>query len=292
MIPTSEFPEVSKLLQIRPPDRLFHYTSPGGLIGIAQSKEIWATNVRYLNDTKELKHAAEVSRNFIANFSNKSKLNKTEERFLATLSQYAGNSSSDIYVVSLTEKRDLLSQWRAYCPSTGGFSLGMSSDHLQKVALEQRFFLCPAVYDHQTQYRLMGEIILKHIQQLGAELTEKQADDAAITCARDISKYGAILKHHSFKEEAEWRLISESQGVNSPHLSYREGMGTIIPYIKLSLSTPSFPDINRHMQPDSLLVVVGPTADYSAASFATQSLGHNCFPPGWAMGRSECPYRG
>ena len=60
-------PTVDRILSTAPPPRLFHYTSPEGLIGIAKSKTLWATYVRFLNDAKELHHAVDVAQNLIKN---------------------------------------------------------------------------------------------------------------------------------------------------------------------------------------------------------------------------------
>jgi len=50
-------PSVDKVLATAPPDMLYHYTSSTGLIRIAESKKLWATNILYLNDSRELDHA-------------------------------------------------------------------------------------------------------------------------------------------------------------------------------------------------------------------------------------------
>ena len=39
------------------PDILYHYTSARAFLDIVKSKAIWASNVRFLNDTAELRHA-------------------------------------------------------------------------------------------------------------------------------------------------------------------------------------------------------------------------------------------
>jgi hypothetical protein len=36
-----------------PPPILYHYTSQDGLLGILDSKSIWASKVQYLNDEQE-----------------------------------------------------------------------------------------------------------------------------------------------------------------------------------------------------------------------------------------------
>jgi hypothetical protein len=36
------------------PTTLYHYTTTDGLLGILASEEVWATDIRFLNDTSEL----------------------------------------------------------------------------------------------------------------------------------------------------------------------------------------------------------------------------------------------
>lgn len=117
-------PHVDWILSAEAPKRLFHYTSPAGLIGIANSKRLFATHVRFLNDAKELGHAVDVARLVVENHLGSSAYagayNADEKDVLRQIGRYAGAASADIYVASLTEERDLLSQWRAYCPAPGG----------------------------------------------------------------------------------------------------------------------------------------------------------------------------
>jgi hypothetical protein len=42
------------------PDRLHHYTSLHSLIGIVDQKEIWFTNIDYLNDITEFREGKEL----------------------------------------------------------------------------------------------------------------------------------------------------------------------------------------------------------------------------------------
>ncbi len=48
-----------------PPSILYHYTTQKGLLGIIQSKTIWATDILYLNDTMELKYAVDLTLDMI-----------------------------------------------------------------------------------------------------------------------------------------------------------------------------------------------------------------------------------
>ncbi len=43
----------------QPPQRLHHYTTLNGLLGITASHSLWASDVRYMNDASELSYAAD-----------------------------------------------------------------------------------------------------------------------------------------------------------------------------------------------------------------------------------------
>lgn len=58
----------SKILKQLPPPVLFHFTTPKGLIGIAKSKTIWATDIRFLNDKKEFQHSLDITHSIIEGF--------------------------------------------------------------------------------------------------------------------------------------------------------------------------------------------------------------------------------
>ena len=42
------------------PEKVYHYTSQKGLIGILREKKIWMTNINYLNDATEFRHSIEL----------------------------------------------------------------------------------------------------------------------------------------------------------------------------------------------------------------------------------------
>src|SRR5512133_1541887 len=41
---------------------LYHYTTFSGLLGIVGSRSLWASDIRYMNDSAELKHTADLLR--------------------------------------------------------------------------------------------------------------------------------------------------------------------------------------------------------------------------------------
>lgn len=57
---------LSEVLNKPIPEKLWHYTSIQGFQGIVTSKEIFATDVRFLNDRTEFIHAREIATQVIA----------------------------------------------------------------------------------------------------------------------------------------------------------------------------------------------------------------------------------
>jgi hypothetical protein len=113
-------------------DVLYHYTSAQGLLGIIQTREIWATNVLYLNDSSELSDAAE----FLTSELGSTPSRAWDDDGLAsmTLSSYSKDASVDHFVVSFCEDGNLLSQWRGYGASGTSYAIGFLASALISAA--------------------------------------------------------------------------------------------------------------------------------------------------------------
>ena len=113
---TQEIFEISIEVDNEPQRTLFHYTSHASLIKIIESEKLFATGIRYLNDSSEFRYTEELFVKHIDShfhiFDEKAKdwflwLRKT----LSAENELRGSA----YVTCFTEEKDLLSQWRAYC---------------------------------------------------------------------------------------------------------------------------------------------------------------------------------
>jgi hypothetical protein len=49
------------------PNVLYHYTSQAGFLGIIQTREIWASNLLFLNDSMEFNYARKILQQEIRN---------------------------------------------------------------------------------------------------------------------------------------------------------------------------------------------------------------------------------
>lgn len=103
-----------------------HYTSQSGLLGMLREQRLWATNIKYLNDKDEFQNALTV----LSDMLKKAKLAESDPHFpaLDDFQQAVAKrvTSFDfrtyaIFTLSFSEETDLLSQWRGYCPQSGGY---------------------------------------------------------------------------------------------------------------------------------------------------------------------------
>lgn len=97
------------------PTELFHYTSANGLKAILEEKEIWATDLRYMNNYRELKYARQLKESVMKTLESEC----LDEDFRSVLrrTREATDPYDDgfmVFACCFCEKRDALSQWRGY----------------------------------------------------------------------------------------------------------------------------------------------------------------------------------
>lgn len=230
-----------------PPEFLFHYTSSAGMLGILDSRSIWATEIRYLNDAKELS-------NFLDLVSFQASMRISEvggfeaevlRDFRTWLSQRATGGHA-MFVVSLTENGNLLSQWRAYAHGNSGVSLGFSAARLKQMAMSAGFRFGRCIYEIQEQQEF-AKLIVDDILAAAAVFDYANSNYGGhesvrhhavfMTMEERILSGAALLKNHAFKEETEWRLVSSFvPDQKNAGISFRQGESCLIPYLKFNLN--------------------------------------------------------
>jgi hypothetical protein len=231
------------LKKIRPPDELYHYTSQLGLLGILKSDTLWASKIHYLNDSTEFRIALDLAKEVLNERLEKEVGARNREKIECLLDNIPTIQKINVCVVSLSQKRDHLSQWRAYGGSVGGFSIGFKSSNLLACASNQGFNLVRCVYDQSKQRQIISELIDECLAVEFNTIPDEVDPNRPRTIlvfhtggdfTRKLVATASILKHPSFEEEDEWRLISE-QGLNSSSLSFRPGGSMLTPYFEFKL---------------------------------------------------------
>ncbi len=225
-----------------PQGPLFHYTSFDGLNGIVRGKTLWATNIEYLNDRTEFRHGEEILRKAAA--ARKIKTRGRLREFYNELEKCPSFfAAEDVFVISMSENGDLLSQWRGYTPIGGGFNVGFDPVGLRSATWEpHKPHLIQCRYDDDEK-RGFAESFLNEQRPNGlAEMllsrkpkNKSEKDivfEAAIVFFKlCVSCAIAKMKDKSFAEEKEWRLLITC--TQAEQIRFRMGKSLLTPYIEL-----------------------------------------------------------
>lgn len=271
-----------------PRETLYHYTTFKGLLGIVQSRSLWASDVRYMNDSAELKHTAdligrEVGQRIAAGHARPLLLN----RFLDWVKHRITNGHM-LFGASFRANGNLLSQWRGYAGAGKGVSLGFDPDYVLRCAGQRGFRIGRCIYDPQDQRRLIAQVV-DTVEQLAGddEPDEGGSRQAFQRIESDLLRIAAVLKHPSFQEEEEWRLVSP---VITDYLEaavlFREGTSMLVPYVAFQF----LPDGERPLVLDH--VYLGPTAhDNIAMNSLKLFLDKQGASPTRGISYCQIPYR-
>ncbi len=248
-------------------NKLFHYTTPQGLIGIFTHNELWASDIFSLNDAEEFIRGIEIARKIIDNlYDSASDADKKKriERFKKDLAHIGPSQNISTLVCSFSEAGDQLSQWRAYCQG-GGYAIGFPFEGLTKAIEGQDFILAQCIYDPAKQEsevrKLIGKIVVPWVE--NPEKHKKKnpwASESDIGCGIsnqliwDLHGLCSTMKNTSFLEEREWRIINKTKSNWHTKLCFRHKKGLAVPYVKIAL-----PDTDNRDFWHQVEVIVGPT---------------------------------
>ena len=279
-----------------PKETLYHYTTFAGLVGIVNSQVLWASDIRYMNDSAELKHSAdlirmEITQRITAGHAKPNLLNQ----FLEWVTHRITNGHM-LFATSFRSNGNLLSQWRGYSKLGKGVSLGFNPSYILKCANEQSFQIGKCIYNSADQHRLIKQVVdsveaLAQAHCINSDVSENQIPkayyDVFERIESDLLRIAAILKHPSFQEEEEWRIVSPAltDYVISPVL-FREGTSMLVPYVEFKLlQAKDKPIALEH-------IFLGPTPNINISmNSLTMFLAKNGVNPKKGITYCEIPYR-
>jgi hypothetical protein len=280
---------VGDLFAEKPAVPIYHYTSNEGFLGIAR-KILWASKLHYLNDSTEFAYAIGLAKDRLGVRSEhySSKLKTFHEKTLESISSI---ENVHMFVACFSERGDLLSQWRGYCPNQVGYSIAFDREQLEESALRQGFRLIRCEYDKDRQNAIVDELL----SEAEGTVDQTSPSEAAKHLAMRISEIAPALKHPQFSEEHEWRLASKGPvRITSSQIRFRPSRWTLIPYYLFELCAESEPLKLSH-------VYVGPNPHMrlakDAAYWALWNAGVKFKPgsqshPPIDVRASSVPYRG
>lgn len=226
---------------------LFHYTTLESLYGIVESRTIRASHVYYLNDSNEIRTAADEAIRVLDANQDRENPDKVKS-FMFELSKrlvHLRTLPHYIFVFSLSEHRNLLSQWRAYTRHGSGVSLGFLKEDLEHLVLSADMTLVKCIYDRADREVALLRLLTSTIDDYFARnpgiadetiLTSAQLNDYFNSKTGEYLKCFCGIKDPTFKEEGEWRMVSKYfENYTNPAIKFRPGRTTLIPYIEIPL---------------------------------------------------------
>lgn len=283
-------------------DLLWHYTNSGGLLGIIESKELWATNALFLNDSEELHFGIDMICDELLKIEKDVQLregcdgatrhlrNFHMNIFVSHLRLHHSfeNALRAPYVSCLSRARDDLNQWRGY--GRNGVSIGFDHRELIDGGAVPEHLAAPSPVEVQygesarLRARKAARLIHRRVSEVISILAKDNTNVATIG-ANDFKKYSLpallaspYMKHSSFESENEVRLVYVGD-VNA--LRYRADHAGIIPYSAIPIRLESLREI---------IVSPGPNAELRAA--AIRSMASSKGLGVVSVVQSQCPFRG
>ncbi len=233
---------ITQRLYADPPlERLYHYTTFHGLRGIVGHGALWSSDVRYMNDSAELRHTADLIR---AEVNRRISDNHTHPKLLTRFLDWVAHRITNghmVFAASFRANGNLLSQWRGYSTLGKGISIGFNPEHILACAKRQRFQIGRCIYEPEAQRALIAQVI-DAVEAVAAQDDDQDPTTVFAELESDLLRLAAILKHPSFREEDEWRIVSpvitDGPGTGGPDspVRFREGTSMLVPYIEFSLS--------------------------------------------------------
>jgi hypothetical protein len=143
-----------------PESPLYHYTTGENLIKIIESGELWATHISCLNDTTEFTYAVEqvhkrVREKLLTASHSHAPLLKRFDEMLSN----PGTEIAPFFVACFSQRKDDLSQWRAYSGGEGGYALQFDPQKLAALGAQEQILLFRVEYNPDIHSRMFDDVV-------------------------------------------------------------------------------------------------------------------------------------
>ena len=257
---------LEKALCERPSMPLYHYTTAQGLIGIF-NEGLWASSAYHLNDSKEFGYAIDLVRDTLQNNLRHEK-GPNNEAYGKILEYFETiKNSYQVFIASLSEEDDLLSQWQSYCSGLDGYAIGFKRAHFRP-ALSNGFSFIRCRYTPEEQ----TDIVHGVISLLTKMLVNGEDDQRQLSM---VFTGLASIKHPGFRSEKEWRLVKAIATAfvdQSEEVNFRQGRGGIVPFLVAKLYQSRVAKLfqSRRVGFRPVSITIGPNTDPQAAKSALE----------------------
>lgn len=217
------------------PARLAHYTTLPGLTGIVSTSKLWASNVSFLNDNRELIHGVDASVAAIKMLTKKAQNEHWNEPLRDVATRLRENKIPYTYAACFCAKTDSLSQWRGYGGGVQGVAVVFGRQALEILLKKQKAKLYRVIYCDLSAQKRMREAVEKELgdldeinELLGATTPKEQLKDAYTAICRLLPQF----KHWGFRDEDELRFVVQQTKLTDS-VKFRANGNLLVPYLEL-----------------------------------------------------------
>ncbi len=266
--------------------KLCHYTTLEGAIGIIGGGDLWLTHSRFSNDDEELSYGNRVVDEV---------LDELEREVPPTLpwlprlrAQLGAARGDHVYICCFCEADNLLSQWRGYAENGGGVSIEFDPAGFTAFTGPDCAFGLMRLWKVFYEPGQQKKIIRDCINYSGRPL---ESDDDRVRHVVDaIQFFMPTFKKSDFREEQERRLIFTPRVAMNVKPSFRTRRGLLVPYYGLRELSPQSGSGGATLPIKH--VTIGPSAhramNVESARMILESHGYSGVP----VEASTTPYRG
>ncbi|MCE5267944.1 MAG: DUF2971 domain-containing protein [Planctomycetaceae bacterium] len=236
------------------PPVVYHYCGVDAFRGILASKQLWLSDVHFMNDATEQTHFTAMATKVLRDWpSGPTKV------FIQLLLNNFEWMRLNPYACCFCKDGDLLSQWCRYADDGSGFAIGFSSVWLReqrmKYAPKHPLALLEVEYDDERQLKLVTDCVDEYLKEVPG-LDRNGRQNVSMRAILRLWWLSAACKNHSFHEEREVRLIlaeiadpeSEAESarkqVGISPIFHRSRGADSVPYFRLGFSEQAIVEIH------------------------------------------------
>lgn len=240
-------------------ENLFHYTDVGAVKAILEERKLRLTDIRFLNDSQELKDGvahilAALESYFPDHHMNGSYIERAQEVLKSVMKDHVPRyvDIEPTFVCSFSKAGNQLSQWRAY----GSYAI-----EFDREVIEEELALFDCIYTDAKKLDEASSMVSDAVYSVASELQEYDAfGPVSVRYASMLVRTASTFKDLSFYEEQEVRCAIDVL-LPDKRVEFRPRGGMLVPYI-----VQKFP-INAVKA-----IHIGPMSDQNLAAVAMKAF--------------------
>lgn len=240
-------------------DTIYHYTSPQGLLGILENKEItfWFSRYDCMNDISEGKNVLEIYKDVCEELINEKNMDNDfvkaikgievdEKELFVTYSKdnkmfNAKSSYAEKYICCFSKNQDSLPMWNYYTKAgrCEGYNIGVSFFETQHKGIQEyfgkdySFRLYRVIYNEDDKKSVLRKEIEECYEKYKSGFVSLNSIKTILI--QLLNNCSLIFKNNSFRHEEEIRAvitIPKESKERRFDIKYRPVNGYIVPYIE------------------------------------------------------------